>query len=169
MKAQVSIRIRTPRGVKPPFAVLEDAAARGNSASVKVRWRAWEDGKVSAARLARFGLVKEFDRADRLLLDHDSTRAPNLARYHRKLAAVGLRPVAVAYERSPHGWHVIVQLDREYSLAARVALQMSLGSDWCRENYNLMRALQLEGSDGFWRRRSNVFYRESIWRKSEAS
>ena len=62
----------------------------------------------------------------------------------------------VRYDRTRHGWHVIVGVEKALPSLAIVAAQAVLGSDPKREAFNLMR-IQYPPC-GFWRDRWNVLY-----------
>jgi hypothetical protein len=65
----------------------------------------------------------------------------------------------VRYDRTRHGWHVIVAVDVELSNETIVAAQAILGSDPKREAFNLMRCRYLRLQSKFWRARFNVLYK----------
>lgn len=81
--------------------------------------------------------------ADRLAL---------VARLHR------VRVRCVRYDRTRHGWHVVVWLSRRLSLGRVVLLQALLGSDWKRELFNSVRVTRLHGVGPMWRDRTNVLF-----------
>ena len=65
---------------------------------------------------------------------------------------------AIRYDRTAHGWHVVVGVNRRLSPPMIVAAQAILGSDRKREAFNLMRVQQLRQMPAFWRSRFNVLY-----------
>lgn len=66
--------------------------------------------------------------------------------------------VAVKYERTRRGWHVVVGVRRRVSAPLIVAAQAVLGSDRNREMFNVMRVQALPYVPGYWRTRWNVLY-----------
>ena len=63
----------------------------------------------------------------------------------------------VRYDRTRHGWHVLVGVEAELSPLMIVAAQAILGSDLKREAFNLMRVQRPRR--GFFRERWNVLYK----------
>jgi len=69
-----------------------------------------------------------------------------------------IRVRMIRYDRTAHGWHVIVDVPGRRSSLEVVALQAIIGSDWKREAFNLMRVKNLDGVPLYWRQRWNVLY-----------
>lgn len=66
--------------------------------------------------------------------------------------------VAIRYDRTQRGWHVVVGIQEKVRPALIVAAQAILGSDYKREAFNLMRVQSLAHVPRFWRERWNVLY-----------
>ena len=97
-----------------------------------------------------------------LLCDYDEPSKPPCFESLRKIFNVlpWLRPLWVRYDRTRHGWHVVIQLPRAIHPAATVALQAILGSDPRRETLNLMRALA--EPKGLGASHWNILFREKL-------
>lgn len=93
--------------------------------------------------------------------DYDRPSPPSLWEINRIFHILDIRPRAIRYDRTRHGWHVIIELPRALDKAATVALQAILGSDPRRETLNLMRALNTRWDD-FNECRWNILFREKI-------
>jgi hypothetical protein len=87
------------------------------------------------------GIVKDRGSRRDVFCDFDQDYPPRLVTIWRTLAQVGIRPRFVRYDRTAHGWHVIVRFRRGFTSGELVALQMALGSDRKRERYNLRRVI----------------------------
>jgi len=66
--------------------------------------------------------------------------------------------VAVRFDRTRRGWHVVVGIRKRVVPALIVAAQAVLGSDYKREAYNIMRVQSLATLSPYWRARWNVLY-----------
>lgn len=66
--------------------------------------------------------------------------------------------VAVRYDRTRRGWHVVIGVVEYIDPTVTVAIQAILGSDPHRETYNLVRAQLVPNLPAFWRARWNVLY-----------
>lgn len=91
--------------------------------------------------MKRPGIVKERGDRARLFCDYDRPHPPRLNTIMRTLTQVGLTPIAVRYDRTRRGWHVVIVFRRQFTSGEMVALQLALGSDRYRERYNLRRIL----------------------------
>lgn len=67
---------------------------------------------------------------------------------------IGIVPRYIRFDRTVHGWHVVIRWSRSLAPAEKVALQSVLGSDARREALNLMRVLNGHGYDARW----NILY-----------
>ena len=97
--------------------------------------------------------------------DFDRTKAPSLPKLWRVLRTTGILPKSVRYDRTNHGWHVIVEIWGErIPSAERVALQACMGSDPKRETLNLMRVINIRkyGASPFWQARWNLLFRKKL-------
>lgn len=99
-----------------------------------------------------------------MLLDYDMRAVPRLQRIWAVCRIVGVRPVRVRTDRTTHGWHVLVWLDKKLTSGELACLQALCRSDWKRESLNLMRIISIRrsGIDGFWARRWNVLFAEKL-------
>lgn len=86
------------------------------------------------------GNVKYLHRPDQLLLDYDRL-PPAYPTLCRNLAAIGLRPRSISYQKSSHHWHVVISLTRKLETGAVFFAQLYLGSDRHREAWNFERYL----------------------------
>lgn len=96
-----------------------------------------------------------------LLLDYDGALPKRLLdRICRIAKLVGRRVHAVRYNKTKHGWHVLVVVSGRLEPLAVVCWQLILGSDVNRELFNFKRASGLDGTPVFWRKRHrwNTFY-----------
>ena len=66
--------------------------------------------------------------------------------------------VAVRFDKTRHGWHVVVGIRKRVAPSLIVAAQAVLGSDYKREAFNIMRVQQLDARSPYWRERWNVLY-----------
>jgi hypothetical protein len=66
--------------------------------------------------------------------------------------------VAIRYEKTRHGWHVVIGVRKRLAAPLIVAAQAVLGSDRNREMFNLMRVQSLAYVPLYWRKRWNVLY-----------
>lgn len=130
--------------------------------------------------LKRFGVTEETARPDRLLLDFDLPRVFQRRRLTLRAARkmcpisivravcskVGLHPIALRYDRTARGFHVVVFLpwSERLTRAEIVAMQACLGSDPWRESLNLsrVRALRQFGAPPAFRSRWNLLFREKL-------
>lgn len=104
----------------------------------------WSFVRFSTPAMARgaWGAVGARGDARTLLCDFDTQRAPRLRRLWGVLGHIGVRPVAIGYERSHSGkWHVEIKTERRLTSGEQVAAQMALGSDPWRERHNLARVI----------------------------
>lgn len=117
-------------------------------AGVTVRPKVW--GRKTSAPTARklltasdeWGLVKREHVAGITLCDYDEpAQPPALTDIWRLAARLDMIPEWCEYDRTRHGWHLIIRWDRELSPAETVCIQLLLGSDANRETFNLQRVL----------------------------
>jgi hypothetical protein len=94
-----------------------------------------------------------------LKLDYDGALPFNIAARIIARCALWRWPLAaVRFDRTAHGWHVLVDVRGRIAPPYIVAAQAILGSDAKREAFNLMRVRQLRQLPAFWRSRWNVLY-----------
>jgi hypothetical protein len=107
------------------------------------------------------GVVKEYHHAKKILLDYDSA---NLGRLPGRILSVmrilGLHVQWIRYDKTQHGWHIVLDIGRSLQPAETIALQAIAGSSWEREAMNLRRVLQRP--DKFWLRRFNILYERKL-------
>lgn len=68
-----------------------------------------------------------------------------------------LRVRWVRFDRTKHGYHMIVNVANRLGFMRTILIQALLGSDWKRETFNSRRALARH-IPKFWRERRNVLY-----------
>lgn len=66
--------------------------------------------------------------------------------------------IAVRFDKTRHGWHVIIGVRKKLAPPLIVAAQAVLGSDPKREAFNIMRVQNLDALSPYWRERWNVLY-----------
>jgi hypothetical protein len=69
-----------------------------------------------------------------------------------------LRVQYVRFDRTRHGYHMVVAVSNRLSPYRLVMIQLLLGSDWKREAFNAQRVKRLRDLPAFWRARWNVLY-----------
>jgi hypothetical protein len=120
----------------------------------------------SLVQRSAIGIVKAKTRHDTLYCDFDRPTAPRLPLLTRVLSRSGFdTPRWIRYDRTTHGWHVVIALRHHYTPAELVAGQLLLGSDARRERYNLtriIRARQEHLIDPFWWRRWNLLFERKV-------
>lgn len=118
-------------------------------------------------RFDRWGIMGRFSDERQLYLDFDfkrpDRRSPRLGPMWAVMRIVGIRireRGAILYERSRHGWHVIIPTKERLIPSETVALQLAMGSDGRREALNLMRALAIRcyGVTEYWKKRFNILF-----------
>jgi hypothetical protein len=120
--------------------------------------------KAERFKLDRWGLLNDCHNGHSAYLDFDNVRAVRSYIVFSTLRLIGIKPTSLRYERTRHGWHVILTHATKLSAAETVALQCVLGSDRKREALNLMRALAIARGryPRFWIRRFNILYRGKL-------
>ena len=127
-------------------------------AGVEVRPISWTRDKTRSARKAalrgyvgRAGIVKLYGKPNLTLCDYDSGEwsppYPLICRIARMLDIV---PVWSRYDRTEHGWHLVIQWNRSFTPLEIIAIQAVLGSDRKREAYNLARVFSGKASNARW-------------------
>lgn len=102
-------------------------------------------------------MLKEYSDPYTVMCDYDRPEPPSLWEINRVFHILDMKPREIRYDRTQHGWHVVIRLQKPLSKIAIVALQAILGSDPRRETLNLMRALSVKW-DNFSTRRWNVLF-----------
>jgi len=112
---------------------------------------------VGQLSMSRWGVMKQFSDPTVVMCDYDTPRCPSMWEINRVFHILDIRPEWIRFDRTRHGWHMIIQLRKPLEKCALVALQAILGSDPRRETLNLMRALSVRMS-AFAARRWNVLF-----------
>ena len=72
---------------------------------------------------------------------------------------LGLSVSWVRWDRTAHGWHVVIKVREKLTLAETIAAQAILGSDPARERLNLARCISLRKKPSkYWEARANILY-----------
>lgn len=147
---------------KLPPGVGINATFWGERLSTKeTRDRLREARDSDALKQGRPGIVSHYWQPNVVLCDYDTPTAPKLTRIYRLAGQLHLRPHWIEYNRTEHGWHVIVWWDRKLSPGETVAIQLLMGSDPKRERFNLARLLSDE-SDGRNSHRWNLLFSRKL-------
>ena len=94
-----------------------------------------------------------------LYLDVDRRTPPRLIPFVTECCRRWGWPLrSIRYDRTKHGWHVVVGVRRRVPPALMLAAQAMWGSDPRREMFNLGRVQVLDDMPKFWRDRWNVLY-----------
>jgi len=76
---------------------------------------------------------------------------------------LGLKVVWQRWDKTKHGWHLIIKIRQRLTLAEVIAAQAILGSDRSRERLNLARAISIRlRPSKFWKARANILYKRKI-------
>jgi hypothetical protein len=105
--------------------------------------------------------MKEYSDPTMLYCDYDRPNPPSMWEIFRVFHILAIDPEWFRFDRTRHGWHLIIKMPAKLSRTAQVALQAVLGSDPRRETLNLMRALSVRW-DKVSSRRWNVLFREKL-------
>lgn len=139
--------------------------ATGGKGTKGMRGARWASSWRTEKPKLRFGLVKQLGADSLALLDFDTRAMPRLQRIWAVCRIVGLRPTRIRTDRTAHGWHVLVWLDKRLTSGELVAFQSACESDWKREALNLMRVVSIRRAritDGFWSKRWNILFSEKL-------
>lgn len=154
---QLRYRFKKPPKAKDIERARADWIAGRPTPGVKLEPIYWGrdelDTRAAAAAgwIGKAGLVKCYARPNRTMCDYDEP-APAADLYHvyRLARMLGIRPVLVRYDRTAHGWHLIVEWSRTFRPAEIVAIQAILGSDSKRELFNMARVLSGKARSPRW-------------------
>jgi len=113
--------------------------------------------KQERLSFSRFGKMKEFSDPRKIMLDIDRPEPISTWEINRVFHILGICPESIRYDRTRHGWHVVIMLPVALEKTAIVALQAILGSDPRRETLNLFRALSTVW-DTFREERWNILF-----------
>ena len=119
---------------------------------------------VSRLSFQRWGRVKEKAHAHKSLIDFDEglrSLREFWKRFRKVCRVIGNRPVWFRYDKTRHGWHVVIWWRYAMQPWEHLALQAILGSDWRREAMNFAR-LAAGRSDRFSMERWNILYQEKL-------
>ena len=76
---------------------------------------------------------------------------------------LGLKVVWQRWDKTEHGWHLVIKIRQRLTLAEIIAAQAILGSDRSRERLNLARAISIRlRPSKFWKARANILYKRKI-------
>jgi hypothetical protein len=111
-----------------------------------------------------FGKVKLLGNSTLALIDVDYPETRTYQQTCRVLRKVGLSVEYIRYDKSAHGWHMVVKLEQKLTKGEMIALQLLLGSDPCREEWNLMRAISIRQNKitGPWAKRWNLLFEKRL-------
>lgn len=115
---------------------------------------------MGQSSISRFGVMKEFSDPTLVMCDYDTPILPPIHELWRVFHVLRITPEWMRFDRTAHGWHMVLKLPRKLPMLATVALQAILGSDPRRETLNLMRALT--SPKGFAAERWNVLFERKI-------
>jgi hypothetical protein len=113
---------------------------------------------VRSGYIGQAGIVKCYGRPNRTLTDHDTKKAPSLSLVWRIARLCQIRPRVIRIDRTRHGWHMVIEWDRNFTPWQIVALQCVLGSDRRREAYNLARVFSGKSRNRRW----NLLFSEKL-------
>jgi hypothetical protein len=138
-------------------------------------WRTW--GKASAwttserggrkalprrGHFRRWGVIKEYHEANKIMCDYDTKKIPSPP-LQSLVHTLGLHVLCCRWDRTVHGWHLIVNIRESLQDAEIVAAQAILGSDLARERLNLARAISIRlHPSKFWAKRINLLFKRKI-------
>ncbi|MDA8161414.1 MAG: hypothetical protein M0022_00700 [Desulfobacteraceae bacterium] len=151
-----------------------------------VRVRDWGRGSGKAGRFLKWGLVEEFHEPGKIMVDIDDKKnmlnlrkSDHIDSRRRKLIGIssvrrlwirgisiqslahtiGLSVQWIRWDRTRHGWHIVIKVRQKLTLAETIAAQAILGSDPARERLNLARCISLRKRPSkYWEARANILY-----------
>ena len=83
---------------------------------------------------------------------------------------LGLRVQFIRWDKTAHGWHVVIKVREKLTLAETIAAQAILGSDPARERLNLARCLSLRKRPSkYWEARANILYSRKAENESQTT
>lgn len=122
------------------------------------------------AACSRLGLVKESFSPRRLLLDFDGRLpARMLERIWHVSRTAGLTIEWIRFDRTQHGFHVVVQIQQRLEPWQVLALQAICGSDYRREALNWFRLSNMPANSDWHRRNWNILYERKIYEKANTA
>ena len=131
------------------------------------QWRTFGGAPVPG-KLKTWGVIEEFHESDKIMCDFDDPKERGrqfmpCPPVQSLIHTFGLTIVWQRWDRTQHGWHLIVKIKQRLTLAEIIAAQAILGSDRNRERLNLARAISLRlHPSRFWERRANILYSRKI-------
>lgn len=126
-------------------------------------WKTWKQTQHSGKGVfQRWGIIKEYHNPTQLLCDFDTTEIPSPPL--QSLAhTLGLKIIWQRWDRTRHGWHLIVKLRQHLQNGECIAAQSILGSDPARERLNLSRTISIRlHPSKFWEKRINLLFKRKI-------
>ena len=113
----------------------------------------------------RFGRVEEYADNKKTLIDFDEGLA-KLREFDMRLPhvcrVIHNKPIWIRYDKTRHGWHIIILWRKTMLPWSILALQAILGSDWRREAMNWAR-LASGRTDAFAMKRWNILYSKKLY------
>ena len=98
-------------------------------------------------------------------MDYDSSEdVPTVPKVYAVARIINLHPLAVCYQRTRRGWHIIVSFSETFSDVELIAIQGILEDDPMRGALNFMRYWNSKGKvvPEFWKKRSNILYKRKV-------
>lgn len=95
------------------------------------------------------GVVRYYARPELVLMDFDNQEPVTIPEIREVMVRLGLKILAIEYQKTRRGWHVVLLLEQKLKPAETVALQAILGSDRQREAFNLARVLGGKADESF--------------------
>ena len=151
------------------------------------QWRAFEQSATSLGTRSVFGVIEEYHEDDKIMCDFDDLEVKrahkNRHRRYRRATGnpkrlnryvpsppvqslahtLGLKVVWQRWDKTQHGWHLVIKIRQRLTLAEIIAAQAILGSDRARERLNLARAISIRlRPSKFWKARANILYKRKI-------
>lgn len=110
----------------------------------------------------RLGLVKEYADPNRTLCDYDApARPPGVTEVLALSRTIGVKPEWMRYDKTEHGWHLVVHWGERLTPWQTLALQAILGSDKRREALNWFRLFNSRRPSRHW----NILYEYKVYRQ----
>lgn len=105
------------------------------------------------------GVVSHYAADNMTLCDYDEPEPPKLETVWKVAQSLGIEPLAVEYQASKRGWHLAITWNRTFTPGETVALQLLLGSDPKREQFNLQRIFATNGKPS---KRWNILFSRKL-------
>jgi hypothetical protein len=142
-------------------------------------WRTFGGPPIAlAGRFRKWGVIGELHEDNKIMCDFDDLevkRGQKKPKCHTRnkslphpnlqslMHTLGTGVVWQRWDRTKHGWHLIVKIRQRLTLAEIIAAQAILGSDRDRERLNLARAISVRlRPSKFWKARANLLYSRKL-------